>query len=126
MPSSSSSSSLSTFSSNQHSTAAQSIDAVESACVRAFLALVVKLNEQQLKPLFLKLIEWVGLGGAPSDAFGAASALSSHNAVSASAAGAVVVGAASHDLCRAIMLFRCVDALLERLRAFFVPYLVYV
>jgi hypothetical protein len=38
-----------------------SIDAIEISIVQSFIALVVKLNESQLKPLFLKVLEWVGL-----------------------------------------------------------------
>ncbi|CAD7698067.1 unnamed protein product [Ostreobium quekettii] len=67
--------------------------AVESACVSAFLSLVMKLSERQFRPLFSRLLEWSGRSGV----------------------GAVPEG-------RRAAFYRLVAALAQRLRSMFAPY----
>lgn len=94
-----------------------SIDTVENAMVQSFLSLVVKLNESQLKPLFLKVLEWVGLAGVGAvTASSPSAAVDADDAMDASSAPSASVGAAGHNINRSMIAFRLIDALLDRLK----------
>eukprot|EP00455_Lapot_gusevi_P041674 TRINITY_DN4861_c0_g2_i4.p1 TRINITY_DN4861_c0_g2~~TRINITY_DN4861_c0_g2_i4.p1 ORF type:complete len:1199 (-),score=295.81 TRINITY_DN4861_c0_g2_i4:303-3899(-) len=89
------------------------VDDVEGEVVTSFVKLVLKLNESQLKPLFLKTIDWVGLNSLASDAAeeDKQAAAESSNSLS--------------GLSRSIVLFRVVNSLTEKLQSIFVPYFNY-
>lgn len=83
--------------------------AADAHMTASFLALVMKLSETQLKPLFLKLCQWAT---APSEAEGVSS-----------------LGlplAVETELTRRLVFFRVVDALAGKLRSIFSPYLSYI
>ena len=90
-----------------------SIDAVESSMVSAFIQLVLRLNELQMKGLFLKLLEWFDM-----PVSSASSSSKSGNFVSASSL--------PRHLKRATIFFRIVDSLMSTLKTFFLPYFSYI
>jgi U3 small nucleolar RNA-associated protein 10 len=82
---------------------------VEEGVVRAFLALVMKLNENAFKPIFLKVIDWAGEAVPTSP--------KQENQLEAEKVGVC--------LPRYLFFYRLVDALADKLKSIFVPYFGY-
>ena len=88
----------------------EEVDRVEDEAVASLMALVLKMNEQQLKTCFLRAL----------DAFGATEV-----AVFGPAAGAGKAEPAANDaerVSRAVVLLKVVQSLAERLQSIFAPY----
>lgn len=91
--------------------------AVEASVIKAFEALVLKLNENRFKPLFLKMVDW-------------ASARDDTPASRAAEGKKPKTVEDSEQLlrvmCRQVVLCRVIDVLGVRLKAIMVPYFTYV
>lgn len=97
-----------------------SAHAVETAVLKALEALVLKLNENRFKPLFLKMVEWAS---ARDDT---ATALAAKGGKGKTAATAEDSEQQLHVMCRQVVLCRVIEALGQRLKAIMVPYFSYV
>mmetsp|Transcript_47338 Transcript_47338/g.93115 ORF Transcript_47338/g.93115 Transcript_47338/m.93115 type:complete len:865 (-) Transcript_47338:76-2670(-) len=94
-----------------HSDEFKDINSVEKATVEAMLQLVIKLKESQLKGLFLKCLEWVGI-----TAVGAGLGLSGESDMQVQVDKAL-------NRCHVFFLF--VEALASKLQGIFVPFFGY-
>ena len=98
---------------------ATSAHAVESAALKALEALVLKLNENRFKPLFLKMVEWANAREDTVAALGSGGKRKE-------AQDAEESERQLHVMCRYVVLCRVVDVLGLRLKAIMVPYFSYV
>jgi len=93
--------------------------AVEAAVLKALEALVLKLNENRFKPLFLKMVEWASAREDTAAALAAGGKRKEAKDVEESER-------QLHVMCRHVVLCRVVDVLGQRLKAIMVPYFSYV
>ena len=91
--------------------ASATVTEVEGRAIDAMVAMVLKMSESQLKPMFVRVCDWVQAG-----------VVSASNA----AGGAGSVALTPEVLSRRICFFRLVESLACRLRSIFVPYFSYV
>jgi U3 small nucleolar RNA-associated protein 10 len=98
---------------------ATSAHAVESAALKALEALVLKLNENRFKPLFLKMVEWANAREDTAAALGSRGKRKEAQDTEESER-------QLHVMCRYVVLCRVVDVLGLRLKAIMVPYFSYV
>jgi len=94
--------------------------AVESAVLKALEALVLKLNENRFKPLFLKMVDWAS---AREDT---AATLAARSSKAREATNVEDSERQLHVMCRHVVLCRVIDVLGQRLKAIMVPYFSYV
>ena len=95
------------------------LDALEALLVGGYMQLTLKLTEAQMKACLLRLLEWVGAVEAevvPSGAAGKAAGTPRRSTAPMAAGG----------LERALVLFKVVEAMAERLKSIFVPYYAFV
>jgi U3 small nucleolar RNA-associated protein 10 len=85
-----------------------------------YQALVLKLNENRFKPLFLKMVEWAS---ARDDA---AASLAAMGGKGKTATNGEDSEEQLHVMCRQVVLCRVIEALGQRLKAIMVPYFSYV
>lgn len=84
---------------------AEQVQSSEDAMIEAFLSFILKLNERQLKPFFLKLIEWMR---APLKQ------------------GMLTAETGGGDIHRRITFFRALLSLVKRLKSIIVPYFAFI
>ncbi len=118
----------------EHQGPANAVDAVEDEIISGFLALVMKLNESQLKSIFLALVQWASLAPAADAQPGPASKRSrkgdagaeqgaSQTDIKAEAGADEILRA---DSSRVVTLLRTARRLEATLGAIFTPYLSHV
>eukprot|EP01133_Synstelium_polycarpum_P006408 gene6408-7434_t len=102
---------------HRHASKVRSIDTVETHIVTSFITLVMKLNENLFKPLFLKTIDWA----LQSPAVGNGSVKRHTSTSSREEAADQGFG----DIDNTLFFYKLVNALSSHLKAIFVPYLGY-